>query len=639
MRWIVRIVGTLLVLILLAFAALFFVPAEKIAQLAAERFERATGRALTIGGDIRPTFWPVLGVSTGPVRVANADWASETPMFKAQGLSIGVDAGALIGGEVRVTEVVADAPEILLERGADGRANWEFGGGGGGGEAGASGGAAPAFTLDRGEIRGGAVTYIDHALGETLALTALDMDFALPDWAGAATANVKGQLRGQDFTADVSLAQANAALSGKLTGLTLALRAGAAQVGFDGKAGLSPLMAEGKLDADLGDLAALSRLVGMARPELPQGLGAGLVKAKGDLTLTPEGSVHLRGAGLVLDGNSLSGDVDYGPGAARPKISANLRGGKIDLRGLTGEGGSGGGGGGSGWPKDRIDVSGLGAVDGALALQAEAVELGWMQLGPTQAVVSLEDRRAVIELKKVSAYEGAIAGQVVVNGRGGLSVGGDLVIGGLSMQPLLQDLAGFDRLLAKGDVKLKFLSAGDNVAQLMAGLSGNGSVALGQGEIRGLDIGGMITNLDPGYVGEGAKTIFSGLSGTFTMEGGVVSNKDMALASPVVNVNGRGKVDLGGRSLDYRVVPKVAAVNGLKVPVDISGPWDNLSYKIDVKAATGVDVEEEAKTKIEEKLGIKRKKGESLEDAAKRKAEKKLEREAKKALEGLLGGE
>jgi AsmA protein len=188
-------------------------------------------------------------------------------------------------------------------------------------------------------------------------------------------------------------------------------------------------------------------------------------------------------------------------------------------------------------------------------------------------------------------------------------------------------------------VKVKFLSAGENVAQLMAGLSGNGSVALGQGEIRGLDIAGMITNLDPGYVGEGAKTIFSGLSGTFTMEGGVVSNKDMALDSPVVNVNGRGSANLGARTLDYRVVPKVAAVSGLKVPVDISGPWENLSYKIDVKAATGVDVEEEAKTKIEEKLGIKRKKGESLEDAAKRKAEKKLEREAKKALEGLLGGE
>jgi AsmA protein len=637
MRWIVRIVGTLVVLVGLAFVALFFVPAEKIAQLAAERFERATGRELTIGGDIRPTFWPVLGVSTGAVTVANADWASDRPMFRAEGLSIGVDAGSLFGGDVRVTEIVAEAPQILLEMGPDGQGNWEFGPSTEEATTGAQGGMSP-VTLERGEIRSGSVTFIDHATGETLALTALDADFALPDWNGAATANLKGQLRGRDFSADVTLAKANSALSGELTGLILALQAGAARVGFDGKAGLSPLMAEGKLDADLGDLSALSQLGGVARPDLPKGLGAGAVTVKGDLTLTPEGSVHLRGAGLVLDQNSLSGDLDYVPGSERPKISANLRGGKIDLRGLTGEGSSGGGGA-LGWPKDPIDVSGLGAMDGGIALQAEGIDLGWMELGPTQAVVSIDNARAVVDLKKVSAYEGTIAGQVVVNGRGGLSVGGDLSIAGLSMQPLLQDAAGFDRLLAKGDVKVKFLSAGENVAQLMAGLSGNGSVALGQGEIRGLDIAGMITNLDPGYVGEGAKTIFSGLSGTFTMEGGVVSNKDMALDSPVVNVNGRGSANLGARTLDYRVVPKVAAVSGLKVPVDISGPWENLSYKIDVKAATGVDVEEEAKTKIEEKLGIKRKKGESLEDAAKRKAEKKLEREAKKALEGLLGGE
>ena len=45
-------------------------------------------------------------------------------------------------------------------------------------------------------------------------------------------------------------------------------------------------------------------------------------------------------------------------------------------------------------------------------------------------------------------------------------------------------------------------------------------------------------------------------------------------------MTGAGTVDLPQRTVNYRVTPNVAGV--LAVPVDVTGPWDNLSYRPDL---------------------------------------------------------
>ena len=74
MRWLVRLIGSVLVLIFLLGLMVVLMPKDRVAQMAADRFASATGRKLTIEGSVRPSIWPVLGVKTGPVRLANADW-------------------------------------------------------------------------------------------------------------------------------------------------------------------------------------------------------------------------------------------------------------------------------------------------------------------------------------------------------------------------------------------------------------------------------------------------------------------------------------------------------------------------------------------------------------------------------------
>jgi hypothetical protein len=82
---------------------------------------------MALTGEVKPRLWPSLGVTTGPVSIANADWAaSDQPLFSAESLSIDVNLGALMGGEVKILGLSADQPQINLERDKDGQANWVF---------------------------------------------------------------------------------------------------------------------------------------------------------------------------------------------------------------------------------------------------------------------------------------------------------------------------------------------------------------------------------------------------------------------------------------------------------------------------------------------------------------------------------
>lgn len=650
MRWIVRILAGVLTLVVLGFGALALIPADRVAGLAAAEFERITGRALTIEGEVRPSFWPVLGVRTGPVTVANADWSTAGPMLRAESLSISADLRALMRGDVRITGLTVESPALVLERRADGVANWQ----GGAAPSGAEPGAVAPFALDGAAITEGSLRWIDHAAGREVVLTGIAAEAALPAFAGPATLTGSARIDGAAVGLAARIDSFADFAAGRVVPMDLRFTAGGSVLALNGRAGSSPAVAEGRLEADLGDLAALAALAGAAAPELPEGLGRRDRRLTGQVTLAPEGSLHLRGGALQLDGNALAVEADLTFPDPRPRLAARISAGTVTLRGL------GGGGGAAspddpGWSAAAIDVSALGLMDAEVSLAAEALDLGVARTGPARVTMVLDRARAVFETKGIAAYGGAIAGQFVVNGRSGLSVGGDLTLAGLAMDPLLRDLAGWDRLVAAGDLRLKFLGVGNSMAAIMASLSGDGRLTLGRGEIRGLDLAGMLRTLDTGFVGEGARTIFDSVTATFTMTGGVLRSDDLKLVAPLLDATGSGTVGIGARVLDYRLVPRAMAeadgTGGVSVPLLITGPWSAPRFRLDLKsladqklaeekARLAAEAEARAKAALEAKaaeLGVVPLDGESLEAAARRRAQEAVDAEAQRALRRLLG--
>lgn len=667
MRWIVRFGVGLAVLVLLGFGLLAMVPSERVAEAVSAQFESMTGRKLVLTGEVKPRLWTRLGVRTGPVSIENADWAeSAAPLFQAEGLSIDINLGALLGGEVKVLGLSADQPQINLERAKDGRENWVFGAGEAGG-AGSVPAAATGFTLDEGTVTGASVRFADHGTGQAIALDDVDGRLTIPDFSGPFTLSATGLTGGQAVALDLSGGVWSAFAEGRVVPLTVALSTGGSKLGFDGRGGFDPLAAEGALSADLSDLPALGALLGMELAEPGPGLGKDRLTISGQLTLDGSGAAFLRGAEIMADSNALRGDLDLRPGEARPKLSAQLTAGPIVIgTGADGElgGGTAGGMQAEGWPQGEIDVSALGALDAEVALTAPSLDLGVLKLGETRVLVTVDRARAVTEIRKMAAYGGAITGEFVANGRGGLSVGGKLAFTGIDMQALLTDLAGYDRLVSTGDLELQFLGVGNSIEAIMQGLKGEGALELGQGELRGLDIGGMLRTLDAGYVGEGQKTIFDGLAGTFTIADGVLMNSDLKLVAPYLTASGSGEVGLGARTLDYRIRPTALAAEdgtgGVMVPLLITGPWAKPRFRLDLESIAREKMEAEAKAvedrakaaakaaeaaakaeleqRLKDELGVEIAPDESLGDAAVRGAEEALDDETRRLLEELLGG-
>lgn len=667
MRWIVRVGVTLAVLLVLGLGLSAMVPAERVAQAVSSQFEAMTGRKMQLQGEVSPRLWPSLGISTGPVSIANADWAeSDQPLFQAQGLSIDVNFGALFGGEVKILGLAADRPEINLERNAEGEANWVFAAGTGGG-AGSVPAPATGFTLDDGTISGGVIRYVDRQSGREIALDAVDATLAIPDFSGPFTLTARGLSGGQAVALELTGGVFSAFALGRVVPVTATLTAGGTKLGFDGRGGYAPVVAEGALVADLADLPALGALTGsdLSRPQ--PGLGHDRLRIAGTLTLDGTGAAFLRGAEIVMDANQLKGDLDLLPGDARPLLKGTLGAGPIVLAtGPEGEMGGGQAGGmeAAGWPEGEIDVSALGTLDAEVALSAPSIDLGVLKLGQTRALVTVDRARAVIDIREMQAYNGQVSGDFVVNGRGGLSVGGRLAFAGLQTQPLLTDLAGWDRLVSTADAELEFLGVGNSVDAIMKSLEGQGALELGRGELRGLDIAGMLRTLDPGFVGEGQKTAFDGLAGTFTIAGGVLTNNDLKLVAPHVTASGSGELGLGERRLDYRLRPTALAAEdgtgGVMVPLLITGPWADPSFRLDLESIAREKMEAEAKAvaerleqeakaaeaaaraeleqRLREELGVEVAPDQSLGDAARDAATKALEEQAVRALEEILNG-
>lgn len=629
-------------LLLVAVVSVFFLPGDRIARIAAQQIEAQTGRAVTLSGDTQVSFWPVLGVATGQMAIENADWASDAPMMQADSLKVGVDMAALLGGSIRITGFEAVNPVIRLQTAANGRANWEVGVEGVS-PSGVSG-AAPnplALTLDRAVIRNASVIYTDGASGATSTYDGVDFDMRWPDAAGAADFDLRLQPGNTPVTITATVQNFGGLFEGAAQPMVASARLAGGEVTFDGKGGPG-LVAIGALRADLPDTGAALAALGVPGVSVPRGLGQAMdVSAKLDFNGT---RAVLDDLALTLDNNRLNGAITVALSDV-PRVTGQLSAAALDLTALAASEGAGASGPdvGAGWPKARIDASGLAAFDADVGLAAQSVDLGQFALGETRVRVTNDASRAVVDIARIDAYGGQIVGDFVLNNRSGLSVGGRLRASGVDMQALLTAAAGIDRFRATGEARVEFLGVGQSLDAIMRSLRGDGGFSTGRGVIEGIDLDRLMR----GDMATGGTTVFDQTSATFTMADGVLRNDDLSMALPFAKATGTGTIDLGGQTIDYTVTPISLTARdgrGLSVPVRIRGPWadpgitidleravrDNFQAEIDAKEQ---EVRQRVEDRVTEELGVTRQEGQTAEDAVKDKVEQELKRGLLRLLE------
>lgn len=631
MRLLIKAMGFLVVMSVVLVGTLFLIPADRLGNILSDQLTRQTGRVVALG-DTRMTIWPVIGLAVTDLEIGNADWGVEKAFFTARRAAFGLDPVAALRGQVEFRSVEAENPVLNLETAADGRTNWTFGG-----QAPASdANAAPPVLLRRLVISDGQFSHLKD--GKTTLLS--DVDIAI-EW--------PGQSNPMRFNARISPARSPIELTGQidrplslLTGeparLSLTLGTVGGTVAFTGLAGFAP-EAQGDMRLDLSDTPAMLAALGLGQIDLPKGLGHS-ASGSVQVTVTRDRQVALRDGTLALDGTAvgMAADIDL---RAKPRINARINASKLDLSALSGEAGSPDVAP-QGWPKAPIDASFLGTADGELALVAEKILLGGYEFDQTRALITLDNSRAVFDLRELRAFNGLITGQVVLNNRTGLSARADLAFAEVELEPLLKQTLGTNRIGGPAEGSLSLLTSGISLHELVAQLDGTAFLRAGPGRISGIDLDKALT----GSV-SGGTTVFDQAVGTFSIENGVVRTSDVQANLPRLRATAQGRIDLPPKTLDVLftvLAPEAREGQGLAVPIRVKGPWNEPQIRVDASVVVDRNfsaerdklkarTEEKLNDALQNRLGVTVKEGQTVGDSLRQ----SLEERAVRGLQDLLG--
>lgn len=568
LRLLLGIIGALATLVLLAVVAFLLMPAERLAQVAIDRLAEQTGREITITAAERPTLWPDVGILVEGLEVSNPIWAGSRPLLRAETAQIQVGWRALFGGGGRVDRLELRGADLTLVRGDDGQLSWRNG----------DASLLP-LALERAEVEGGRLRFLDRAAGTTLDVRQLRATLDLDEDAGGSAAfAAAGVTRGTLMELSGTITRAAAFFDGEPQPIRLDLLWGDGSLRFNGRGALGG-GAEGALEMRADDLEPVVRLVRSEVPDLVTRLAGREMSVNGTMSLAEGGSLHLRDGVIGIGETRLNAALDLVRGEDRPLLRGTITGGEIGLgeplaMGQPAPDGE--------WSRERLDVSGLFDLDADLTVRADALQLGSLTLDGLDLRVALTRGRVVFDIARIGLAEGQLAGEFVINGRGGLSVGGELLLANAEAATLFEALTEAAPMTGSGSASIEFLGVGNDLYTIIDGLEAEGDLSLTRGVIEGFDLPGLARNEDEDALAEA--TTFDRLLADFRVRGGVVISEDLLLDGGWGGFDGAGEIDLAERSVGFRLSPRNFSERELPVPVLMNGPWDAIVVQPDAAA-------------------------------------------------------
>jgi AsmA protein len=329
-----------------------------------------------------------------------------------------------------------------------------------------------------------------------------------------------------------------------------------------------------------------------------------------------------------------TGDIKINYGNSIPKIAMNLDVGDIDVDALlpkqegdaketeaTSEAAS----------TQEPDLSALKSIDLILNLTAKSIKVSNLLTQNWQMKMAIN--KGVLTLSSLTAdlYEGKLALSAKLDGRKAVpTYVFDKKLTGVQIRPLLIDAAEVDLLSGTASFEVKGSGASLIADNLKNNLNAVGQFEVADGSLYGVNIPQMIRSAQQKLKGdlsadkkEELKTDFTSLTGSFTMKDAVVTNPDLAMASPLIRLNGKGTANIATEALDYTLTTSVVgslsgqgeaadeSLKGIDIPLTIKGTFQEPKFGIDTKALLEGQFKDEAdkaKEKLKEglfkKLGI-----------------------------------
>ncbi len=557
---------------------------------------------------------PQITLSAQDVSFANAPGGIARNMVQLKSMALKLKLLPLLTGTVAVDSLVLTDPAVALEIDKNGRANWDF----------SPPGAAPAapgapasparairaaglsvlssLRLGRILLQNGEVSYADQRSEKRWDAGAINLTLSMADPASPLAAEGSAMWNDEQINVALTLANPGAFAAGAASDISVKLASNPFNLDFTGNGAIGSAMKfSGSVDLAVPSVRGLAKWAGS--PISLAGSGLGKLAVKGRVAVAGD-SYAFSDAEISVDAIKAKGAVAVDTAHAKPYAKGNLEVETLDLNPYLAAAGSspqagaaaaGAGGGGAdhaapkaqtSWSTDPIDLSALNLADADFDLSAKAIRYREISAGQSALAIHLKDGVLSAVLSEIALYQGTGQGKVTIDGAGAVpAITESFALKGVDVQKLLQDAAAVSLISGTGSLDMSVSGRGKSQRDIIAGLSGKGSLALDKGALKGFDLLATVKNAAAALTGGSSQTDFSTLTATYTIANGILKNSDLKMTSSGWPTTGAGTVDLVQRRVDYRLMPKVAGA--LSLPVKITGPWDHLSYRPDLKGIAG----------------------------------------------------
>jgi AsmA protein len=671
-RFLLYFIGALVVLgIALSILLGIFIDPNDYREDISAAVSDATGRTLTIEGELELQTFPCCGIRLGALELSNPTGYPDTHFARVENAAVSVRLmPLLLSQELLVGNVELDGLDLVLISRADGSTNWEFG------DSTTDAASEPEPAADSGSglsslgvagitLSNGRILYRDELTGEEIEVGDIQLS----------TNEISD---GEPFELDASLQVSGLAPDTKLaaeltTGVVLNAAAGTLDIaglemrldvtGADlpgGAAQVEVKLADASnLGADeftLAGLAAVVRAAGLTisvdaagkvtgeTPVLTGGLAIepftprALLKELGEPPLMTADPAVLSNASVTADWE-LDGDVaklaNINLKLDETTATGWLRVASIEQQRLEFE-----------LQFDALDVDRYSApvteVGGGVAAETETSDaldlpvddmraldlngrLGFGSLRVAEALltnvdITVKAKDGLIRMHPLTAdiYGGGYGGDIRLDVRGEtpkVSMNENLT--GFRLGEFLQETQDNANLVGSANISVKGNSHGNAISELTANLAGDAAFELLDGKYLGVDLWYEIRKARASIKGREKPvkpaepyTDISEVSATATFKDGVVSNRDLRAQIPLILLTGSGDINLIDSVMDYRLKAKVTGTKQFDDGSEIDD-FDGITIPVRLKG----DIENPA---------VKVELGKVMADIVEREAKKKL---------------
>ncbi|MEP3431488.1 MAG: AsmA family protein [Roseibium sp.] len=322
----------------------FFLPKDEIKQQVIQQIDNRFGWRVRLDGPVSLSLFPGFSLIADDIGLSGEAGADGIEFAKAKHMEVGLAWGGLISGNIKLTEIALDEPDIYLEIGPSGLTSWEprrkFEPGTDASDAavpspvetGASDtpvaasetaenpsqGFLKSIGVDRLQISNGKLAYKDSRSGQDITISELDLDLSAPDLTGEVELDAGFVVQDIPLAIAGTLSNPLGLVGGEQVPVNLTVSSGDNTVTVAGDTGLKPISGDFTLGANGPSLKALATLAGK---DIATDPGA----YKLDTRISGnEAAVSVTGLELLLGELSLGGAADADLSGLVPEVSGRL---------------------------------------------------------------------------------------------------------------------------------------------------------------------------------------------------------------------------------------------------------------------------------------------------------------------------